>query len=122
VTRIAAKAMTARFAWVASTSAPTGVCGANPAMAATDMTTPMLASSHFCEQIDREIRPQAIADVREEEVCVVERSARSRRRHGTLQPFNREVLSLKAFPEQMEVLRAMPASARLFQRCTPNFL
>ena len=38
-------AMTARFALVASTSAPAGVCASSPATVAIDMTTPMLAAS-----------------------------------------------------------------------------
>ena len=43
----AAVIIRARFQVVASISAPAGVCATNPATAATDMTMPMLASSHF---------------------------------------------------------------------------
>jgi hypothetical protein len=37
-----------RLAVVLSISAPAGVCATMPASAATDITAPMLASSHFC--------------------------------------------------------------------------
>ena len=47
VTAIAAAAITARFARVASISPPAGVCAMMPAAVAIDITTPMLASSHF---------------------------------------------------------------------------
>lgn len=48
VTMIAASAITVRFARVASTSAPAGVCAAMPAMVAIDITRPMRASSQCC--------------------------------------------------------------------------
>ena len=48
VTRIAATAITVRFARVPSTSAPAGVWARMPAMVATDITRPMRASSQCC--------------------------------------------------------------------------
>jgi len=48
VTTIAAATISARFAVVRSISAPAGVCAAMPARAATDISTPIEASSHFC--------------------------------------------------------------------------
>ena len=47
VTKTAAATITARLALVASTNAPAGVCARMPATVAIDMTTPMLAASHF---------------------------------------------------------------------------
>jgi hypothetical protein len=47
VTANAAAAITARFARVASISAPAGVWAMRPAAVAIDIATPMLASSHF---------------------------------------------------------------------------
>ena len=48
VTTIAAAIISARFAVLRSISAPAGVWAMIPANAATDITTPMLAWSHFC--------------------------------------------------------------------------
>jgi hypothetical protein len=48
VTSTAAAAITSRFALVASTSAPAGVCATIPAIVAIDITIPICASSHFC--------------------------------------------------------------------------
>ena len=48
VTRIAAATISARLAVLRSISAPAGVCATMPASAATDITTPIEASSHFC--------------------------------------------------------------------------
>ena len=48
VTRTAAATMTVRFAFVLSISAPAGVWARMPATVVTDITSPMLASSHFC--------------------------------------------------------------------------
>src|SRR4029077_20102044 len=47
VTSVAAAIITARFALVASTSAPAGVCATIPAKVAIDITMPMLASSQL---------------------------------------------------------------------------
>ncbi len=47
VTRTAAAIMKARFALIASTKAPAGVCARMPAMVAIDITTPILAASHL---------------------------------------------------------------------------
>jgi hypothetical protein len=48
VTIIAAATIKARLVLLRSISAPAGVCATMPATAATDITTPMLAWSHFC--------------------------------------------------------------------------
>ncbi len=48
VTRMAAVTINARLAVERSISAPAGVWAAMPASAATDITTPIEASSHFC--------------------------------------------------------------------------
>ena len=47
-TRIAAVTISARLAVERSISAPAGVWAAMPASAATDITIPIEASSHFC--------------------------------------------------------------------------
>ena len=47
VTRTAAATITVRFAFVLSISAPAGVWARIPATVVTDITSPMLASSHF---------------------------------------------------------------------------
>ncbi len=48
VTMMAAMTIASRFARVASTSAPAGVCATMPAMVAIDITRPMRASSQCC--------------------------------------------------------------------------
>jgi hypothetical protein len=48
VTSSAATAINPRFARVASTSMPAGVCARSPAAVAIDITTPIVASFHFC--------------------------------------------------------------------------
>ena len=48
VTMTAAPIIIIRFARVASTSAPAGVCAMMPARVEIDITIPIRASSHFC--------------------------------------------------------------------------
>ncbi len=70
VTRIAAAAITSRFALVASTSAPAGVCAAMPAKARDrhHHADPRLVPVLFGQKVNGEIGPKPVADVGEGEI------------------------------------------------------
>ena len=76
VTRIAAPTITMRFDFVASTSAPAGVCATMPAIAAIDMTMPMPGFIPFLfgQEIDGEIGAKPVPDIGQKEIGGIERA------------------------------------------------